>query len=101
VHTSDRKLRRRWVSQGLLTLVLLNSPVSAQRPPDIKLDADTNRQVVEGVIRAINKYYVSAEIARRVDERLRLRLKNGEYDKIRHASLPDRQARLPEHQNRH
>jgi retinol-binding protein 3 len=81
MHTSDRRLRR-WMTSGLLAIVLLNSHVSAQRPPDIKLNADANRQVVEGVVRAINKYYVSAEIATRVDQRLRERLKNGEYDKI-------------------
>ncbi len=48
----------------------------------MKLDAVTNRQIVEGVIRAINKYYVSADTARRLEEDLRQRLKNGEYDRI-------------------
>jgi retinol-binding protein 3 len=70
------------VTQCLLGLVLLVSPASAQRPPDMKLNADTNRQVVQGVIRALNKYYVSAEVARQLDERLRQRLNSGEYDKI-------------------
>lgn len=77
---SGRGLRT--VMPGLLALTLLTSPASAQRPPDIKLDAGMNRQVVEGVIRAINKYYVSSEIAGKLDERLRQRLKDGEYDKI-------------------
>lgn len=63
-------------------LALLSACVFAQRPPDIKLDAAANRQVVGGVIRAINKYYVSTDIAKRLDERLRQRLKNGDYDKI-------------------
>ena len=48
----------------------------------MKLEAVTNRQVVEGVIRAVNKYCVSAEVAGRVDEGLRRRLRNGDYDRV-------------------
>ena len=65
----------------LLTLLSLGSAL-AQRPPDMKLDAGINRQVVEGAIRAIKKYYVSAEVAKQVEEDLQRRLKNNEYDKI-------------------
>ena len=65
----------------LLTLLFLGSAL-AQRPPDMKMDAAINRQVVQGAIRAINKYYVSAEVAKRVEENLLRRLKNSEYDKI-------------------
>ncbi|MEK6281167.1 MAG: S41 family peptidase [Acidobacteriota bacterium] len=72
----------RWITSTLMALALLNADAFGQRPPDLKLNPDANRQVVEGVIKAINKYYVSAEIARKLDEDLRQRLKNGEYDKI-------------------
>jgi hypothetical protein len=65
-----------------LALLTVSSSVFAQRPPDIPLNPAMNRQVVEGAIRAINKYYVSAEVARRVEENLRQRLQNGEYDRI-------------------
>lgn len=68
--------------KGLLALTLVSVPAFAQRPPDIKLTPDANRQVVNGVMRAIKKYYVSAEVAGRVNERLGQRLKNGEYEKI-------------------
>lgn len=73
---------RQVVTPGLLAFGLLLAPASAQRPPDIPLNPEINRQVVEGAIRAINQYYVSADVARRVDEDLRRRLTNGEYDKI-------------------
>jgi retinol-binding protein 3 len=76
---STRSLRRVMTS---IILALFVSPVCAQRPPDIKLNADANRQVVEGAIRVINKYYVSAEIAKRLEAGLRQRSKNGAYDKI-------------------
>ena len=48
----------------------------------MKLDAATNRQVVEGVIRAVDKYNVSADVARQLERGLRRRLQNGEYDRI-------------------
>jgi hypothetical protein len=48
MYTSDRRLRR-WVTQGLVALALLSAPVFAQRPPDIKLNAEANRQIVEAV----------------------------------------------------
>lgn len=68
--------------RSLSLLLVIGSPALAQRPPDIPLNPAINRQVVEGAIRAVNKYYVSADGARRVEENLRRRLQNGEYDKI-------------------
>ena len=67
---------------SLFVLLLIGSLALAQRPPDIPLNPTVNKQVVEGVIRAINKYYVSADVAKRVEENLRQRLQKGEYDKI-------------------
>lgn len=70
------------VIPSMVVLLLVGSPALAQRPPDIPLNPAINRQVVEGAIRAINKYYVSADVAVRVEENLRRRLQSGEYDKI-------------------
>ena len=80
MRTSNRLPRR--LVKGLLALTLAGTPAFAQRPPDIKLTPDANRQVVNGVMRALKKYYVSAEVAERVNQRLSQRLKNGEYEKI-------------------
>lgn len=63
-------------------MALLALTAYPQRPPDIKLDAASNREVVEGVVRALNKYYVSAEVAKQLETALRNRLKHGDYDKI-------------------
>lgn len=79
MHISIRLLRRVMMP---ITLALSVSSVYAQRPPDIKLNAAANRQVVEGAIKVINKYYVSADVARRLEAGLRQRLQNGDYDKI-------------------
>ena len=71
-----------WVLHCLVLLVILNATAVAQRPPDTKLSPEINRQVVQGAIRVINKYYVSDEVAKRVSERLSQRLQNGDYDRI-------------------
>ena len=60
--------------------IVLN-PV-AQKPPDIVLNPAAAREVVEGVLKAVNRYYLSAEVAARVDAALRGRLTRGEYDRI-------------------
>lgn len=78
----SRSTIRGKVVRLLWAFVLLSSDAYAQRPPDMKLNAGINRQVVEGAIRAINKYYVSAEVAKKTEENLRQRLNNSEYDKI-------------------
>lgn len=63
-------------------LLLSGLSASAQRPPDIQLNAGMNREVVEGVIKVINRYYVSAEVAKELEAGLRAHLNNGDYDKI-------------------
>ncbi len=55
---------------------------SAQRPPDIQLNAAMNREVVAGIIRAVERFYVSADGAARVKADLERRAANGEYDAI-------------------
>jgi len=54
----------------------------AQKPPDIVLNTAACRDVVLGVVKAVNKYYLSAEVASRVEADLRGRLARGEYDRI-------------------
>ncbi len=66
-------------------LVILAVSAAAQRPPDIPLSAELNREVVEGTIGAISKYYVSSEVADRVVEGLSERIVNGEFDEIKSA----------------
>lgn len=68
----------------IVTIVLLAALVrpAAQKPPDIVLNAAACRDVVLGVVKAVNQYYLSAEVAARVEADLRGRLARGEYDRI-------------------
>ena len=72
----------RWL---LMLSCLVASPLFAQRPPDITLDAKMNRAAIDGVLKAIDKYYVSPAIAKEINETIRARMERGEYDKIKSA----------------
>ena len=72
----------RHVASAILIAGLAGGLSAAQRPPDIPLNPAMNRAVVEGVIQAVTRYYLSAEVAARVDADLRPRLARGEYDRI-------------------
>lgn len=67
---------------GVAIVMLVLTHPAAQKPPDIVLNAAAARDVVEGVIKAVTRYYVSAEVAARVEADLRVRLARGEYDRI-------------------
>lgn len=67
---------------SLAAILLIAAPVAAQRPPDLPLTAAINRQIVEGSIKAVNRYYVSADVARQVETGLRRRIAAGDYDRI-------------------
>src|SRR5579863_2026016 len=46
------------------------------------LDTDSQREVIEHLLRKIREYYVFPDVARRVEEDLQRRLSSGEYDHI-------------------
>ena len=65
-----------------LFLALTSAACLAQRPPDIPLNAMMNREVIDGVVKVIDHYYVSAEVAGKLHDGLMRRKENGDYDKI-------------------
>lgn len=46
------------------------------------LDATARREVIEGVLGKLRQYYVCPEVARQMEEAIRRRLGNGEYDAL-------------------
>ena len=64
--------------------VLAQSRVSQ---PDITIDAATRVDIIEGVIKRLNDYYVFPEIARQMETAIRQRMRNKEYDQITSAAL--------------
>ncbi len=72
---------KRLAAVTVIVLFVLARP-AAQKPPDIVLTAASARSVVDGVVQAVNRYYLSAEVAARVEADLRARQARGEYDRI-------------------
>jgi hypothetical protein len=69
----------------LAAILLGTGPGFAQGQPqqqDRTVDAATRTEVIEGVLKRLNDFYVFPEIARKMDAAIRERLGNKEYDQI-------------------
>ncbi len=49
---------------------------------DFKIDAKTRTRVIDGAIENLNSFYVSPELAKKMEDSLRARQKKGEYDAV-------------------
>jgi retinol-binding protein 3 len=71
-----------------LVLVAATAGLAAAQPqpgealPDMKLDAATRTSVIDNMLREIDKGYVFPEVGRKMDEAIRRRVKNKEYDGV-------------------
>lgn len=54
----------------------------SEQPPDIPIDATTQTQIADAVLKEINALYVFPEVAQKMDADIRARLKNNEYAQI-------------------
>src|ERR1700687_2996663 len=55
--------------------------------PDLAISADTRTEVIEGVIKRLNDFYVFPEVAKQMETAIRLHWQNKEYDQITSAAL--------------
>src|SRR5690349_25159334 len=70
---------------GLVVAALqLNTVAFGQQPEqqDLTIDAATRTQVIDGVLKRLNDSYVFPETARKMEQAIRERLSNKEYDQI-------------------
>jgi hypothetical protein len=49
---------------------------------DFKIDAKTRSRVIDGAIENLNSFYVSPELAKKMEDSVRARQKKGEYDEV-------------------
>lgn len=72
----------------LLFLIILFAIflTKAQPPSDMKIDAATRTEVIEELLKNLNKSYVYLETAKLMETDIRQRLKNKEYDQITSAA---------------
>lgn len=68
----------------ILALMLLNGVAQAQQPelPDLTIDAAVRTQVIDGVLKRINDAYVFPDMAKKMEQSIRERVSNKEYDQI-------------------
>ena len=69
-----------------LSLSLLVPATGRAQPepsqPDLAIDAAMRAAVIEGALKLLNESYVLPDVARQMDQAIRQRLQNKEYDKI-------------------
>ena len=79
------------LTSTILTMVLL-LPISTLAQsrvsqPDLTINAATRVEIIEGVIKRLNDFYVFPEIAKQMETAIRGRMRNKEYDQITSAAL--------------
>ncbi len=55
--------------------------------PDLAINASARNEVIEGVIKRLNDFYVFPEVAKQMETAIRLHWQNKEYDQITRAAL--------------
>jgi retinol-binding protein 3 len=68
----------------ILAALQLTTVALGQQPelPDTTLDAATRTQAIDGILKRLNDSYVFPDIARKMEQAIRERVKNKEYDQI-------------------
>jgi retinol-binding protein 3 len=83
----DLKMRRRMSSAVIALSLSLLAPATGHAlpepgQPDLVIDAATRTEVFDGVLKLLNEAYVSPDLARQMEQAIRERMKNKEYDGI-------------------
>lgn len=65
----------------LFVLDIYGQPTQNQQP-DLPIDAATKTQIINDLTKELNESYVFAEMAKKMESSVKLRLQNKEYDKI-------------------
>jgi hypothetical protein len=67
---------------GTVTAFMLRAIPKGSTIEDFKIDAATRSRVIDGALENLNAYYVFPDVARKMEEAVRLRQKKGEYDSV-------------------
>ncbi|MEP6743262.1 MAG: S41 family peptidase [bacterium] len=54
---------------------------------DLRIDANTRAEVIEGLLKRLNEFYVFPDVARQMESAIRHRMQNKEYDQITSSTL--------------
>src|SRR5690349_6095405 len=69
---------------AFILALLLSGVAQAQQPelPDLTIDAAMRTQVIDGMLKRLNESYVFPDIAKKMEQSIRARVSNKEYDQI-------------------
>jgi hypothetical protein len=76
------KTSARWVLISLVLLALSAPLVFSQAPEAMPVDSAKKQAIVDEVSALLNKNYIFAETAKKIEDLIRGRFKNGDYDKL-------------------
>ncbi len=76
------KKTTRWILAIGVLLSLFGPPVFGQEPQAMTIDTAQKQAIVDEISALLNKNYIFAETAKKMEELIRGRLKNGDYDKL-------------------
>ena len=79
-----------FASMALAASLLMTTQTLAQGrdgQTDLTIDAVARTEVIEGVIKRLNDFYVFPEVAKQMEAAIRQRMENKEYDQITSAAL--------------
>ena len=76
------KASARWILITLVLVALCAPRGFGQAPEAMTVDAAKRQAIVDEVSSLLNKNYIFAETAKKIEDLIRGRLKNGEYDKM-------------------
>jgi len=72
----------RWLIAIIALLALWGSPASGQEPKTPTIEAAKKQAIVDEISTLLNKNYIFAETAKKMEDLIRSRLKNGDYGKF-------------------
>ena len=65
-----------------ITLFVVNVAVAQPEQPDLTIDAATRTQVIDGILKRLNNSYVFPDVAKKMEQSIRERVENKEYDQV-------------------
>jgi len=76
------KTSARWILLSMAVLALCAPLVFSQAPEAMSVDAAKRQAIVDEVSTLLNKNYIFGDVAKKIEDLVRGRLKNGDYDKM-------------------
>ena len=75
-------MTRVFIAVAALALTVTTALAQQPEQPDLTIDAATRTKVIDGILKRLNDSYVFPEVAKKMEQSIRERVSNKEYDQI-------------------